>query len=278
MKKAILFGASNGGIRIFYLLSKEYEVVAFSDNNKEKQGKYLFGKPIINPINIKNYDYDFIIITNKFGKEIKKQLIDDYGVEKENIIDYYTNNFYDFRIGILRMVADEINRKNLKGNVAELGVYLGEFAQYINEEFSKSKLYLFDTFEGFNKEDVNFDKEKGYSISEQGEYNNSDINSVLNKMKYKENCIVKKGYFPQTAEGLDESFIFVSLDVDLYKPTYEGLKYFYPRMVTGGYIFIHDYNNIFYSGVKKALDDYCELKDIKYIPICDLGGSVVIVK
>lgn len=278
MKKIILFGSSNGGIRIFYLLSKEYEVIAFADNDNKKQGTFLLGKPIIDPLDIDKYDFDLIIITNKFGYEIKKQIVNDLGIDEEKIIDYYINNFYDTRIATLRMVADEINLRALKGSVAELGVYLGEFAQYINELFPERKLYLFDTFEGFNKEDVDLEEQYGYSSSKPGEYFNKDIDIVLSKMINKENCIIKKGYFPETVDQEDESFVFVSLDVDLYKPTYEGLKYFYPRLVEGGYIFIHDYNNVFYSGVKKAVYDYCNLNTIKYVPMCDLGGSIVIVK
>jgi O-methyltransferase len=47
-------------------------------------------------------------------------------------------------------------------------------------------------------------------------------------MKYKENCIVRKGYFPETAEDLEDEFVFVSIDADLYEPIYNGLCYFYP--------------------------------------------------
>ena len=39
----------------------------------------------------------------------------------------------------------------------------------------------------------------------------------------------------------DEKFAFVSLDLDLYKPTFEGLRFFYPKMIKGGCVLIHDY-------------------------------------
>ena len=47
-------------------------------------------------------------------------------------------------------------------------------------------------------------------------------------------CLFKKGYFPESAHGIDEKFAFVSLDLDLYKPTLEGLRFFYPKMIKGG--------------------------------------------
>jgi len=58
------------------------------------------------------------------------------------------------------------------------------------------------------------------------------------------NIIIRKGYFPETAKGLEsEMFSFVMLDLDLYKPTLAGLEFFYPRVKAGGYIFAHDYNS-----------------------------------
>lgn len=57
-------------------------------------------------------------------------------------------------------------------------------------------------------------------------------------------------------------FVFVSIDVDLYTPTYEGLRYFYSRIVKGGYIFIRDYNNFAYRGVKSAVKVFCEENDV----------------
>ena len=53
----------------------------------------------------------------------------------------------------------------------------------------------------------------------------------MNKMTVPENCVIRKGLFPDTAVGLEEKFIFVSIDVDFENSTYEGLKYFYPRLV-----------------------------------------------
>ena len=35
----------------------------------------------------------------------------------------------------------------------------------------------------------------------------------------------------------------VMLDVDLYRPALEVLRFFYPRMVRGGYFFMHDFNS-----------------------------------
>ena len=98
-------------------------------------------------------------------------------------------------------------------------------------------------------------------------------------MTYPENCIIKKGYFPETATGLDDNYVFVSLDADLYNLTLAGLRAFYPKMTKGGFIFIHDYFNEFFIGVSQAVCDYEKEIGITLskIPIGDLM-SIAIVK
>jgi len=181
------------------------------------------------------------------------------------------------RISNFELVVNEIVEGNVQGNVAEVGVYKGEFAKYINLAFPDRTLYLFDTFEGFDKKDVEIEKVNEFSTGEQN-FSDTSVNEVISKMPFPTKCIVKKGYFPESLEGLEDSFCFVSLDPDLYKPILDGLEYFYPRLSKGGYIFIHDYNNDLYSGSKKAVREYCSIHGIPYVPITDAWGTVVIGK
>ena len=181
------------------------------------------------------------------------------------------------RFSSLELAADEICSRGIQGEVAELGVYRGNFARKINEAFPDRKLYLFDTFEGFAAKDARVDQEKGLSSGEQ-DFSETSAPFVLKRMPHPENCIVRKGIFPDTAAGVEAVFAFVSIDADLFTPTYEGLKFFYPRIVAGGYIFIHDYNNVRYRGVGEAVRKFCTENDIRYFPLCDTCGSAVIAK
>jgi O-methyltransferase len=181
------------------------------------------------------------------------------------------------RYSSLELVAQEINKNSIKGNVAELGVFRGEFARHINAAFPNRRLYLFDTFEGFNDVDVKVETKNKYT-KKMDDFSNTSIELVLEKMKYRKKVIIKKGYFPETAENVDDTFAFVSIDADLYEPIYNGLKFFYPRLATGGYIFIHDYNNENYSGAKVAVRNFCKENNIPYFPLSDAAGSAVISK
>lgn len=55
---------------------------------------------------------------------------------------------------IFELTVKELRKRKIKGNVAEAGVFRGEFAQYINDAFPDKKLYLFDTFDGFDANEI----------------------------------------------------------------------------------------------------------------------------
>lgn len=194
--------------------------------------------------------------------------------KRQNVLP---NNLDYVRYSTLVLCYEEILKKNLDGNVAEVGVYRGDFAKRLNVLFPNRNLYLFDTFEGFSGEDIQYEQEKKYSSASQ-DFSNTSIDIVRSKMKYLEKCIFKKGKFPETADGIDDQFCFVSLDADLFLPIYKGLQFFYPKLVSGGYIFIHDFNNGEYSGAREAVVTFCKEQNIGYTPIPDNGGSAIITK
>ncbi len=288
MKKVIIFGASGNGLDALYSLDdRKFQVIVFFDNNKEIQGKKFHGYDVDTPEHIMYYDFDYVILPlADYEEEMKKQLREAMyrsgKIIDENQMILYRPNVGEFkweesRIAMLRRCAEEIREKHIQGNLAELGVYKGEFAKYLNQYFPEKKLYLFDTFSGFDKKDksdVDIRLESGHTFSD------GSVEEVLNKMVRKESCVIRKGYFPDTAAGLEEEvYCLVSLDADLYKPTLAGLEYFYPRLCGGGYIFIHDFGTYTWgNGVKSAVREYCAQNQISYVPILDRCGSVIITK
>ena len=99
-------------------------------------------------------------------------------------------------------------------------------------------------------------------------------------MYHPETITVKPGFFPGSLEGLEEKFCLVSLDVDFYQTTLEGLRYFWPRIEQGGYLLLHDWGSPKLPGVAKALADYeAEIRThIPAVPLCDVGGSLILCK
>jgi len=181
------------------------------------------------------------------------------------------------RVSTAELCAREIESKKLKGSIAEVGVYKGDFASVLNGLFPSKTLYLFDTFTGFDSKDTQFEKAENLSKSTQ-DFSNTSTELVLSKMEFPERCVVKKGFFPTTTDGINDTFCFVSLDADLYQPIYAGLVYFYERLEKGGYIFIDDYNNSYYKGSKEAVRQFCTEMGITPVPIPDSCGGVIITK
>jgi O-methyltransferase len=196
-------------------------------------------------------------------------------LNRERDID---KNYFDYiRLATLELVSNEIARKNLEGSVAELGVYKGKFARYLNQYFPTRLLYLFDTFEGFDNRDIVREKQNHFSTANQ-DFSDTSVEAVLKWMPHPQKCKPVKGFFPESAKGIEDRFVFVSLDTDLYEPIYNGLHFFYPRLVKGGYIFVHDFNNEAYKGTREAVQKFCLEQKINFLPIPDLGGSVIIMK
>jgi O-methyltransferase len=182
------------------------------------------------------------------------------------------------RMMSMRLSAERVEQQGVPGAIAELGVYKGEMAAVLSRLFPTRKLYLFDTFEGFSANDLGAGAEGQHSKAQAGEFQDTSVELVLARLANPERVEVRKGYFPETAEGLEDTFALVSLDVDLYKPTLAGLHYFYPRLSKGGYIFVHDYNNRRFEGVKAAVDEFSAATGAALVQLPDLAGTIVVAK
>ena len=181
------------------------------------------------------------------------------------------------RTASLERAAREIYEREIGGNVAEVGVYKGDFAKYINWWFYDRRLYLADTFEGFDEKDINADRVNKFSEGSQ-DWSDTSVEKVLSIMPNKEKCIIKKGWFPKAMEDVNDEFCFVSLDTDLYQPIYAGLAFFYPKLKRGGYIFVHDCTNEGYKGARQAVLDFTKQQNIGYVILPDGCGTAVITK
>jgi O-methyltransferase len=181
--------------------------------------------------------------------------------------------------GMTQLMSLEVYRHNVKGAIAEVGVFRGFNASVMNHFFPDRRFYLFDTFEGFDPRDLETEEQLGYSTDEYHDFSDTNIELVMSKMSHKENVFIRRGWFPESAVGLEEeTFCFVVLDADLYQPISKGLHWFYPRLANGGYIVVDDFNWEDYPGARKAVEDFSREVGISYIPIPNATGGVVIGK
>ena len=277
-KKVLVYCATGYALKAAYSLDTDkYDVIGFCDSNPEVQDMYVRGVQVYSPNEIETLAPDYILISRAcYYEDIKKYLVESHHVDAEIIVPFISDvkelHFEEERIVMLRKCIDIIKEREIKGAMAEVGVYQGAFSRLMNRFLPDRKLYLFDTFNGF---DSNRDVVRSVDLDN---FKNTSVQYVLGRMDYPEKCVVKKGYFPDTAKDVDDTFSLVSLDCDLYEPILAGLNYFYPRLTKGGYIFIHDFESYHYQGVKKAVYEFLETHPATIVPISDICGSVIIGK
>ena len=257
MKKVLIFGAAGIGFKIYDEIKEENQILGFLDNDAKKWGLIFSGGAVLgNAGECAKLDFDEVIVAVIVNpNSVKKQLL-EAGVPLEKINTQIVETWVQARINFMRDFASD-NMDIFEENicVAEGGVFRGDFSKEINKCFPKQKLYLFDTFSGFDKRDTDVEQANDYSTATTGNYfQNTSEEYVLSRLPHREQAIICKGYFPETTLGIEHAkFGFVNLDFDLYNPILEGLRFFYSRMSKGGCILVHDYFNPGYKGVKEAV-------------------------
>ena len=277
MKKAIIFGASDTGKRIYEELKDKLDVLYFVDEDNKKWGHTVVDEKIAKePQSILNSKYDYIYIgVLTYYREIM-ELLRTFNVDQNKIITKYVEIPTEARIECLRNIKELLDEDHISGVCAELGVYQGDFAKEINRIFYDRELYLFDTFEGFADSDCISEMTRGYTnCNKKGYFSNTTESLVMEKMEHKENVKICKGFFPHSARNIEEKWCFVNLDADLYEPTLAGLEYFYPQMQKGGIILVHDYFSKAFHGVRDAVKDYCKKNEVCYAPIGDTLSIII---
>ena len=174
------------------------------------------------------------------------------------------------------MVLDQMVKEQIDGDLLEVGVYKGSTATVLASIARKlgRTLYLLDTFEGFAATDL-----QGIDADKEMNFADTSVEAVR-ALVGEANVRFVKGYFPASATHLppEGRYGLVHIDCDLYAPIKSALDYFYPRMVPGGFLIVHDYSSLHWNGAERAVDEFFADKPESVVPLTDNAGSVVIRK
>lgn len=295
-EKIILFGAAHRGERVLVNLLQsgiKKNNILFCDDDSKNWGQMLLGVKVISIEELKKLSRDVKIIISSSTFYLKMKILKELG---------FTNTHYFHSLLYPKMTHEKYSPEFMKiddatnetcymdseekytiyssmkavihlpGSIAELGVYKGGSAKILCEIKSDKKLYLFDTFEGLPEVDKEID------LAKNEWFNDTSFEKVRDYLKeYKQVCFFV-GIFPETItdEVSNDKFSFVNLDTDLYKSTLDGLRFFWPRMVTGGRIVSHDYNTKDHPGVKKAFEEFFKNNREKVVELAD--SQVMVIK
>lgn len=144
---------------------------------------------------------------------------------------------------------------HLQGDYAETGVYRGGTAKLLTNLLTNhdkpKRLHLFDTFGGMPTS-ANDDA----SGHREGDFGDTSVESVREFLNNSALVEFHPGLIPQTfASVADRHFSFLHVDVDLYQPGLDSCAFFYPRMVSGGFIVFDDYGFPKYEKAMRAAVD-----------------------
>ena len=250
-------------------------ISAIITNSESKWGKKIDNVTIYSPQKLADMDYEkiFVCVYKESSRNEIKMQLEEMGIPTEKVVFMLTSSEYmdayleidPVRKNWIKAFAEYTKEIGMLGSVAECGVFYGDTAMFINKDWPDRTLHLFDTFEGFSDRDAVHDIDsypafaKG-AFASAGKFKagtpESMIEVVKSRMCYPDNLKIHKGYFPECAGIIEDSFCFVNLDMDLYQPQLEGLRYFWNKMEPGGIILLHDYYHPMLPGVKKAVIDF----------------------
>jgi len=185
---------------------------------------------------------------------------------------------------IPRLLALMLNVKKLldedrvPGSLAEVGVWRGNTAAVLAYYAQKHgrQLFLFDTFAGFDEGDL-----KGVDAGRSKFFADTSVEGVkrlVGDLHRDARFVV--GRFPQSVseDVARERFSVVSVDCDLAEPTRAALEFFHERLNPGGMLFLHDYANPNWPGVRAAVDEFCAHRGLSVVLLPDKSGTAVLAK
>jgi O-methyltransferase len=178
-----------------------------------------------------------------------------------------------FRYATLGLALERVRAEAIAGALAEVGVWRGETSAFLHRLAPERRLYLFDTFTGFEAQDLP-------AGASDARFRDTSAEAVRRRVGPSESVILVPGHVPGTlARAAGERFAMVLLDLDLYEPTRASLEFFYPLLEPGAYLVMHDYNNSESQwACKRAFDEFLAGKPERIVELGDVWGSALIRK
>ncbi|PCI42181.1 MAG: hypothetical protein COB46_01325 [Rhodospirillaceae bacterium] len=190
------------------------------------------------------------------------------------------------RFEIMMQLLEKTLQNNTEFDVVECGCWNGHStrtsATLMQQNGFTGKFHVFDSFEGGLSEFTERDRDEKSAGNESQEndvraYFESSFDAVKERLKEFNFVHFYKGWIPDRFDEVaDRKFSFVNIDVDMYDPIMDSLKFFYPRLVDGGCIYLDDYNYAGFPGAKRAVDDFMKENKPTFFLRMPFGSAFII--
>ena len=168
---------------------------------------------------------------------------------------------------------------SLPGDFMECGTFKGDFAWVVSQcvDFAKAgkTFYLYDSFEGFAKDDKTVDQ--GYADFANPIYQEVGIyESVLQRFKGNPNVKITKGYLPDALDPIHPAEIsFLHMDLNSPGAEVNTLRKLWPRVAQGGIVVFDDYGWKVFAKQKEEEDRFAAEKGLSILELPTGQGLLV---
>lgn len=91
-QKIVIFGAGDIGRRAFKALDKDYDVLAYVDNNIDIRGKYIYNREVVGPDEVRRLNPDKVVIAMLRYIDVGRQL-NEMGIKNVYVLKITDNGF-----------------------------------------------------------------------------------------------------------------------------------------------------------------------------------------
>jgi hypothetical protein len=184
------------------------------------------------------------------------------------VFDFYRLT-YSFHVSYVRTRTELpiiLNKRNLTGVGVEVGVWKGEFSDFLLEKWKGEKLYSVDPWKNFAPneyvDELNIKQKEFDKMSE-------DVKLLLSKYRSRSQ-IIRDVSANAALSFLNNSLDFVYLDArHHYEGVKEDIESWFPKVKSKGIFCGHDYVNAVigetHFGVKKAVDEFAVANNLKVL-------------
>jgi hypothetical protein len=213
----------------------------------------------------------FVDLARDAAPEIPAPFVDLYveAMKRTQAMPVPLNRFH--RVHRLSRLVEESFA--LDGETAECGCFRGLSSYVICATEQQHRPgydgrfhHVFDSFQGLSApqaEDLSADVDPAAvrvdGMRKAGAFSAS-IDEVRTNLAAFPGIDYQPGWLPDSLRGIAERrYRFLHLDLDLYAPTAGALEYFWPRLLSGGYVVCDDYG---WPGGRRAIDEFARAQRV----------------
>jgi hypothetical protein len=152
---------------------------------------------------------------------------------------------------------------DVDGELAECGSFRGGSAYFVAEATAatNNQLHLFDSWQGLAAP-VDVDGTHWAA----GDLTASEEECLDTLRPFAHRVVSHPGWIPDRFDDVAAlRFSLVHVDVDLYEPHRDAIRFFWPRLADGGAMVFDDYGSSFCPGARRAVDEYFSPLGVKVI-------------